>query len=252
MDGVAVAWEGCRGGNAPTGRFTVIISAKRLAAMVLYAVALSILLLLGAWQLLRGQEKAQIESRLADDGGPQEISARPQDWADLDYRRANLSGNWLPDREFLLENRIRQGVPGFEVLTPFELAGDRAVLLVNRGWIGIGADTGGVAPGDGPGGVLYRPEPGFTLGSTLSGEPRWPQTVLYLDIAALSERLGRRLEPAVLVLDPSHPAAHPRLWQPTTLSADRHYGYALQWWGLALALLILGLIWYRGPKTGQS
>ena len=230
----------------------MIISARRLVALTLYVIALTILLLLGTWQILRGQEKAQIESRMAAGGKPLEISASPQDWAELDYRRANLSGSWIPDREFLLENRVHRGTPGFEVLTPFELAGDGAVLLVNRGWIGAGEDRGSIdadPPGGGPGGVLYRPEPGFTLGETVSGETRWPQRILYLDIVALSERLGRGIEPAVLVLDPGHPLAHPRLWRPTAMPASRHYGYAVQWWGLALALLVLGLIWRRKPKT---
>ena len=230
----------------------MIISARRLVALTLYVIALTILLLLGTWQILRGQEKAQIESRMAAGGQPLEISASPPDWAELDYRRADLSGSWIPDREFLLENRVHRGTPGFEVLTPFELAGDGAVLLVNRGWIGAGEDRGSIAvdpPGGGPGGVLYRPEPGFTLGETVSGATRWPQKILYLDIGAVSERLGRGVEPAVLVLDPAHPLAHPRLWRPTAMPASRHYGYAVQWWGLALALLILGLIWRRKPKT---
>ena len=230
----------------------MIISARRLVALTLFAIALTILLVLGAWQMLRGQEKAQIESRIAAGGKSLEISARPRDWAELDYRRANLSGSWIPDREFLLENRIYRGMPGFEVLTPFELAGDGAVLLINRGWIAAGGDRGAAVldpPGDSPGGVLYRPEPGFTLGETVSGETRWPQTVLYLDIGAIARRLGRGIEPAVLVLDPEHPLAHPRLWRPTAMPASRHYGYAVQWWGLALALLILGLIWRRKPNT---
>jgi len=81
-----------------------------------------------------------------------------------------------------------------------------------------------------------------------TGETRWPQKILYLDIGALSERLGRGVEPAVLVLDPAHPLAHPRLWRPTAMPASRHYGYAVQWWGLALALLILAsilLLWLQ-------
>ncbi len=206
-----------------------------------------LLLVLGTWQLLRGLDKAQIEQRYIEPSKPLALSARTQNWTELDYRPAHLIGDWQWEREFLLENRIHQGQPGYEVLTPFELAHDKALVLVNRGWVGNPEAVGASTPwGDeNPHGVLYRPNPGFTLGPTVSGEVRWPQTVLYLDIAALSDHLGRKIEAAVLVLDPAHPAAYTRIWQPVALSASRHYGYAIQWWGLALTLLVLGCIWRR-------
>ena len=47
------------------------------------------------------------------------------------YRPA---GHFRPDRQFLLDNRSHAGEPGYEVLTPLELADGRA-LLVDRGWV---------------------------------------------------------------------------------------------------------------------
>ena len=42
-----------------------------------------------------------------------------------------LRGEFLPERQFLLDNRSHQGKPGYEVLTPFR-TNDGARLLVNR------------------------------------------------------------------------------------------------------------------------
>ncbi len=224
----------------------MIIAVKPLVAPILCLLALFLLVFLGGWQWSRGLEKAEIERRYAVESEPRTLSARPGDWVPLDYRPVTLDGEWLGEQEFLLENRIYQGQPGYEVLTPFRLADDQSVILVNRGWIRSWNDGGAVAKWtEDPVGMLYRPTTGFTLGQTVSGELRWPQTVLYLDTEALSEHLGRRIEDAVLVLDPAHPAAFVRIWRPIALPASRHYGYAMQWWGLALALLVWSLIWYR-------
>ena len=141
------------------------------------------------------------------------------------------------------------GQVGFEVLTPFNLVNGGAIL-VNRGWVELADAESVMAPDQAPpSGVMYLPESGFRLGHTFDGEPTWPQPALYLELDAMSDRLGQALAPMVLVLDDTHPAAFVRLWQPTNMPATRHYGYAVQWWGLFLALLVLGLYWRRHQST---
>ena len=212
---------------------------------------MTILLGLGTWQLMRGMEKAAIEEKFQSEAGTMDIDRAPVSWSSLDYHSARVSGQWLPGREFLLENRIYQGEPGYEVLVPYRLSGDNAVLLVNRGWMSLDAvERSGIAPAsaESPTGVLYRPQTGFTLGDTVSGPRVWPQAVLYLDLPSLSQRLGMQLEPVVLVLEQGHPASFQPLWRPTSIPASRHYGYAAQWWGLGLTLLVFGVIWRRKVK----
>lgn len=230
----------------------VIIRGKALAGPILFFAGLAILATLGGWQLLRGLEKSAIERRMMTDSEGHDVDRAPGDWASLDYRRAQLTGRWIADRTFLLENRIYRGEPGFEVLTPFRLSADGAVMLVNRGWIARAVVENGVPPplsNQAPAGVMYRPQKGFTLGDTLSGPLVWPQTVLYLDLPALSRRLDEPVAPAMLVLEQAHPDSLQTLWQPTSIPASRHYGYAVQWWGLGLTLLVFGVIWHRRSKS---
>ena len=235
-----------------------IISANHRWGYALYCFGLAVLFTLGTWQLIRGLEKAEIESANA---GPS-IAARlleraPDNWSDLNYHSVTLDGQWLNEKSFLMDNRIHRGQPGYEVLVPFKLAGDGTVLLVNRGWTDYGASERIPLPAQSggevvnPDGQLYLPEKGFTLGPTFAGEILWPLVILYYDFKALSDALGTELAPVVVVLDQKHKDSLVRIWQPATIPATRHYGYAVQWWGLALTLLVFGFIWRRKLRASN-
>jgi surfeit locus 1 family protein len=43
----------------------------------------------------------------------------------------------------------------------------------------------------------------------------------------------------LLLLDPKLPDGYVREWTPPGLPPDRHFSYAIQWWGFALVLLVL-------------
>ena len=239
----------------------------------MFFLSLSLLLSLGGWQWRRGLEKAAIEKLLEAQKNPAKnqyttIDRAPPNWSDLAYRQVRLEGDWRTDRpkgEFLLANRIHRGRLGYEVFSPFQLAGDGATLLVNRGWVER-ADASAntlitpptTPPTDAPAhagshveveGQLYLPKKGFTLGRAYNEQPdalpAWPKVIQYFDAPALSAALGTALQPAALALDSDHPAAFARIWQAYTMTATRHYAYAAQWWGLAITLIVFGIIWRR-------
>ncbi len=229
-----------------------IISAKRLS-YGLFMTGLALLFSLGAWQLKRGFEKAEITA-LSETGENSviELTRAPANWQDLNFQSVILKGQWLTGKTFLIDNRLNQGQPGYEVLTPFQLSEDKTVLLVNRGWIAKPKNQNLAIP---PpqivqplSGQLYLPQKGFTLGQTFTGEIEWPLVILYYDFAVLSDALERSLPPVVVVVDDQHPDSFTRIWRPAIIPASRHYGYAVQWWGLALTLLIFGLIWRRRAR----
>ena len=104
-------------------------------AMTALAVALCIAFAgLGRWQWQRGQARQKEWDAFAR--GADEV--RPLGASKMDdvprFARVALTGRFRPDRQFLLDNRSHGGQPGYEVLTPLELAGGRA-LLVDRGWV---------------------------------------------------------------------------------------------------------------------
>ena len=59
--------------------------------------------------------------------------------SDFDYRRIVAHGTFRHEQEMLVGPRIREGVAGYLVITPFEIVSrdgkETATILVNRGWI---------------------------------------------------------------------------------------------------------------------
>ena len=109
--------------------------------VVLFVVCfLPILVNLAFWQLDRKEEKSQLletynQRRMAD---PQLLSSLPEGGEHL-YVRADVIGKYDNTSPLLLDNRVRRGRPGYEVISPFQTS-DGQWLLVNRGWIGTGLD----------------------------------------------------------------------------------------------------------------
>jgi len=237
------------------------ISPTVLAAYLMFFAALALLLALGNWQWRRGADKAAVEAQLAR-ADSITLARAPADWRAVEWRRARLRGSWVTGADFLLANRVYRGRVGFEVFSAYRLAGDGAVLLINRGWVDaadVATVDDGVGYGDHAGvavdaaaadamvqGRLYRPQKGFTIGP--AHDPTGARSgglpvFQYFAPAAFSAVFGGEVQPAALALDADQPAAFTVIWQPATVPAARHYGYAVQWWALATTLLVFGIIW---------
>lgn len=226
---------------------------SKIVWIILYALGLSLLITLCVWQVQRGLAKLKVE-KLRENVGVHEIDKTPKQWAGLFYKNVQLTGNWLSTGSFLLENRVYQGRVGFEVLTPFELM-DNTVLMINRGWV---ADDSSVELPTTTKilGVLYQPEKGVQIGKALLDEVKqnnqWPKRSLYIDLNAFAQVLKISVQPVMLVLDHKEPASFTRIWKASVIRSNKHFGYAVQWGGLALTFLIYGGIWFRRRKTNTG
>lgn len=232
-------------------------------AFVSFGISIWLLLTLGFWQLSRAEEKQRVldQTHQAAQADYSELYAFPADHTRLDYQTVRLRGAWQSAHQFLLANRIYQGRLGFEVLTPFRLfSGDH--LLVNRGWIPAESTVPVVDEQAAAEGVLYAPEQGYQLGEAIVSQTMPPTAgartstdnivlteTLYLDLPAISSALGTPLLPSVLVMETAPDNTLVRIWQPINVQPERHIAYAVQWFGLALALLVFGVIWLRKFKT---
>lgn len=215
---------------------------------LLAASVIPLLIALGFWQLSRAEEKRQISARweLQRQQPPQPLQALPLDPAVLAYRPTSLRGEFLPGRDFLLDNRIKQGRYGVEVLSPLRLDSGE-VVLVNRGWLAgdpyrqrlpsLPEIAGPVAL---EGYVYVPPGESYTLGEVMAGS-EWPRLVQAIDMEVLSAALGRELWPYTVRLDADSPAALQADWPLVNTSPAKHQGYAVQWFAMATALLLFAL-----------
>ena len=228
----------------------------KITILALYFTGLGTLMLLGGWQLVRGLEKQGIDRQLAATGdAPVRLDQSMESWQTLNYRPVELNGKWLSDRLFLMENRVYNGVVGHELWAPFLLKQDDTVILVNLGWstdVQTLPDTGTNDAGNVTvKGQLTIPGSGFTLGPAFTDPSTWPRRIQYFDRTALARALGFDMAPAVLIIDPDESQSLTRTWQPYAMNATRHIGYAVQWWGLAVTLMVFGVIWLKNSRTQQ-
>lgn len=203
---------------------------------------LPITLGLGFWQLQRADQKRALLATYESRRQSEPVSlASVLPGADHLYVRVRVDGAPDTGHQFLLDNRMRNGRPGFEVLTPVALDGG-GWALVNRGWIAAGA-TRAQLPEIPPVpasvhwiGYLYR-VPGKPLVLGRDEPAGWPQVVEQIDRAQLERRLGQTLFPDVVRLENS--PGLDTTWTMVNLTPEQHIGYAVQWFAMAAALAIL-------------
>jgi len=212
-----------------------------------------ILIYLGSWQVIRGLEKKDIvdqhyENKALPVINENEMTSIEDD--KLTYRTINLQGEFGP-KSYLLDNRLYRQEAGYEVFTTFETTGNR-LFLVNRGWkskegFDYEADVKIKETNISIQGVL-SPFKRFGLNLTdESYQPGWPKLVQQIDSMAAKRDLGSRINNSVIQLSAGSVGALEPIWRPVELKPSRHYGYALQWFGLA-AVLISSFLYYGFKK----
>ena len=163
----------------------------------------------------------------------------------LRYQWLRLAGHYLPERQVFLDSLSLQGRPGYQVLTPF--ATETGTVLVNRGWLPASGDRDllpDVRVGDNHRELLGRidwlPRPGLVLAPPpVPRSAPWPRRLLFPTAAMLRAQTGLPLREYQLLLAPESPDGYTRDWQPGGMGPERHLAYAVQWFGLALAVVVI-------------
>jgi len=162
-------------------------------------------------------------------------------------RPLTARGRWDTRLSVLLDNQVAASQAGYLVFTPLALDGCDCAVLVNRGWIALGADRQAV-PAVTPiatavtlhGSAAPPPSPGVGIDTEYAD---WLAPGLLrvqrVDLAALSRRLGTRLLPLTVRLDRDAADGYLRDWTAPPNRADRHTAYAVQWFALGTLVLVV-------------
>jgi surfeit locus 1 family protein len=208
------------------------------------ALLLPLLIALGDWQLQRAEEKqtlfAAIDTALRAPAQPVAalaVSPLPQ--------HARAVGRYEP-LPFLLDNRVRNGVAGYELLAPLRLVDGHSVLVV-LGWLPQGADRAHLPSVTLPLGMVEveglavaPAPPPFALSDHETFATGWPKVVQTAVPDRLSRVLGHSLLPLVIYPDGSEAALH-EIDALHAFTPARHRAYAVQWFVMAGVLLVLYL-----------
>jgi surfeit locus 1 family protein len=217
---------------------------------------LAVLIGLGTWQLERRAWKLdlieRIEARAHADPVP--LAAAKRRWeesGDIEYVRLRLTGRFLHDHERHLYT-VADGRAGWQVITPLETpAGE--IVLVDRGFVPEDRkDAVSRRAGQVQGSVrltgLARAagRPSWFTPDNRPGLNRWFWRDVPGMIASLPREQGARAAPFVVEAESAPvPGGWPRGGATRLELPNRHLDYAITWFGLAAALIVIFALYAR-------
>ena len=219
------------------------------AAAIIFTVLFAVL---GKWQLDRAAEKVALASQFENDAP----YTRLRDVEQITpFQPIESRGRFLPERQILIDNIIRNSRVGYFVITALEYDRNEPLLIVNRGWIEKPRDLQqrvdiGVADEQRTlrGRVGNLPRVGIRSGEPFANNVNWPLISVYPTLSDVAEQLGREVLPFTLLLDPEADEGFLRDWQPRQAGPSTHYGYAFQWFALCLTVIVISVVQLRKKR----
>jgi cytochrome oxidase assembly protein ShyY1 len=219
--------------------------------LVFSLLMLPLLLSLGSWQLQRGDEKQQIVDHHTRNQqlSPVVTTEELASGEDQQYRLAWIRAKVDNQRVIILDNKVKNGRPGYEILQSVTLSGEREKLLINRGWVEASLDRDilpSIAPIEGEvqlRGYLYRAlKGGYRLDDGIRQVQDWPSRVGWITLERAEELFNESFMPYQLRLDQDSIGALKTGWATVAVQPEKHVGYAVQWFAMAITLLIMTII----------
>ena len=214
---------------------------------ILITATFAFLVSLGFWQLDRADDKRSIETSIKQaNTGSVELIKEEEGLQNKEYYEVRLQGKYLSDKQFIYDNQIVDQVSGYYVLTPYALEGQSKAILINRGfipWNGrrdkladivIGQETREIKV------QISKPIKRMELKPSEVGI-QFPVLIQSIDLQDMADRAKVDFSSVIGLLDASASNGFIRKWEPYTGSIEKHIGYAVQWFLMALVLAIIGI-----------
>ena len=216
--------------------------------MVLALAACGAGVALGNWQAGRAAQKRALGEALERSlrGSPIEVPRTLASADSLVLKHVVAKGRFLEEHTVYLDNKLRRGQPGYEVVTPLQLNG--VSVLVMRGWVAAGKTRDelprvATPPGETQvvGLALARIPHALEPASIIRGKVRQN-----LDIEGYAKETGLALQPVVIEQHSPAPDGLARDWTRPDAGIEKHQSYSLQWYSLAaLAIVLLIVLSFR-------
>lgn len=220
---------------------------------LLTALGLAFFCTLGTWQLRRAEFKEQLAAEFAASLRAPAVSLEQalEVIPEKKFVPVQLRGHYMASPTLLLDNQVEERATGVAVFNGFvSTQGQR--LLIARGFLGVARDRLAFPNPAVPDseltvrGILSAPPSGgIRMGEPTAAPASGPWLVMRIEPATLKPQFGPSLLPYVLLLDPADPHGFSRKWQPSTFGPERHRGYAVTWFGLAITVLVVFLALHR-------
>ena len=224
-----------------------------LLPLILTTVMLPVLIALGTWQVFRLDWKLdllqRIDDRLQSAPAPLPVTvAVPEDW---DYRPVTLQGALLHDAELELLSQFDNGRVGVHLIVPLVRSDDPDAppVLIDRGWVPqepLDTDIDRPSSPTVITGIARVPDPqGLFVPANDPAAGNW----YWRELPAMGQAAGFDMVAPVIVEaarteDGSLPLGH----HADVLISNNHLKYALTWYALAIALLVIYVAYRRRSR----
>lgn len=233
-----------------------MLTPRVIVALLAGIAGVALTISLGNWQTRRGDEKAarqaQWDEALARAptpiAGPDDASGVARNLP----QRVEMNGTLVTEASVYIDNRLVDGVAGFQVITPVAVAEDMPWILVNRGWSARSMADRTRLPAAPIASAPLRVE-GIAVPHVPRaleiGERGGPLGGIWqnLDFEAYERASGRRVARFVVQQTSDTGDGLRRVWARPDAGVDKHRGYAFQWYSLAALITVLTL--YFGGKA---
>ena len=222
--------------------------------------AFLILCKLGFWQLDRAREKAdwlkQFSSQSQVDMQTLNQVISNQSFSTLNGRDMQLKGQVLTQYVWFVDNKIHQGQPGYKVLVPLLVPAVNSVIMMDLGWIKAPKSRMTLPQFDLPqtlqtDGVIKSEQlEQFVLKKDVVSD-KWPQRIQSSE-GAFSTNYGYPLLPIIFYANSLSVNQMPQTYKAVVMPPEKHVAYAVQWFLLALACVLVFLFAsYKRPVLGK-
>ena len=204
---------------------------------------------LGLWQIERAAEKDNIIEKF------NELQNNPHKPINTEDKFAN----WEPISSYgtftqfiiLEDNALLDGQAGYKVYQYFRFE-ENSGVFVNRGFIARGRLKNEVPEITTPSGqflikgsALYKNSNAFVKNIEESDKRIIQEFNIGLISNVYPELRADNIRPYIFNLDKNDQFKFKEIEKPINMSSDKHIGYAIQWFGLCLALIVLTIIAFR-------
>ena len=231
--------------------FNISFNYKLIPSLV-FIIFFTLFIKLGFWQLDRADQKKTINMSFVERQNQPPIQLKNETIQmpikDIIWHRVSMRGEFLNDKNIILDNQIVQEKAGFLIYTPFKILDSNKVILINRGWYPLSNSRKDI-PHIPPikeiqtieGEISQMPSSGISLGKVITeklGESSFRlqkmdyevlSSLISKDLMRYVVKLKKPIFDKTYVLDSSMPVP----------DSDKNYGYSFQWFAMAFTLFII-------------
>ena len=209
-------------------------------------VGVAVTIALGFWQLDRARQKEEAAARQEqlDRVQPVRIEGADVSVAALESRQVEAFGRFEPEGVVWLDNRVRNGIVGYEVVMPLRVRSTGARVLVDRGWTAGTGDRSRMPEVTTPvedirvsGRAVVPGKRIFELGADVVEGRVWQN----LTVERYRTRIGIAVLPIMIEQANDTADALLREWPAPDRGADVNRSYAVQWFALAALVAVVYL-----------